>query len=115
MKQDKKNFRHESLQDAQSILKILNAVVEGLEKGKLSLRDDEDEIILNPQGLLQLKMTANQEGNRYNFGLKVSWQIESEQSIQKKTLHVTLIKTILVGWARFFAHLLIHQNRIKRT
>ncbi len=88
MKQDKKNFRHESLQDAQSILKILNAVVEGLEKGKLSLRDDEDEIILNPQGLLQLKMTANQEGNRYNFGLKVSWQIESEQSIQKKTLHV---------------------------
>jgi amphi-Trp domain-containing protein len=89
MKPDKKNFRHESLQDTQSILKILKTVVEGLEKGKLVLRDDEDEITLNPQGLLQLKMTATQEDNRYSFGLKVSWQIESEKTIQKKILHVS--------------------------
>jgi amphi-Trp domain-containing protein len=89
MKQNKKNFRYESLQDQQTMLKILTAVTDGLEKGKLVLRDDADEIVLNPQGLLQIKVTATQEDNRCSFGLKVSWQIEDEKTTQKNMLHIS--------------------------
>lgn len=89
MKQNKKNFRHESLQDQQSILKILAALTEGLEKGRLVLSDENDEIVLSPQGLLQLKFSAAQEDNRHSFSLKVSWQTEDEKVTQKNILHIS--------------------------
>lgn len=89
MKQDKKSFRHESLQDRESILKILTTLVDGLEKEKLVLREGEDEMILNPQGLLQLKITATQEENRYNLGLKISWQTESKKITDKNSLQIS--------------------------
>ena len=38
MKQGKKSFRHESIQDTKSIQAILKAVTQGLGKGKLNLR-----------------------------------------------------------------------------
>jgi amphi-Trp domain-containing protein len=87
MKQHKKSFRHDSLQDRQSILKILHAVTEGLEQGNLILSDDDDEIALSLAGLMQLKLTASQENNKYAFALKVSWQTETD-SPKKSTLHV---------------------------
>jgi amphi-Trp domain-containing protein len=88
MKQDKKSFRYESLQDQQSILKILRVITEGLERGRLVLSDEDDEIVLNPQGLLQLKISASQEGNSDSLSLKVSWQNETEKTRQKNTLHI---------------------------
>ncbi len=88
MKQPKKNFRHDSLQDRQSILKILHAVTEGLEQGNLVLSDDADEIALSLSGLMQLKLTASQEDNKYTLALKVSWQTEDRKPAKKNTLQV---------------------------
>jgi amphi-Trp domain-containing protein len=88
MKQPKKNFRHDSLQDKQSILKILHEVIEGLETGHLVLSDDYDKITLTPQGLLQLKLTASQEENKYSFAVKVSWQLEAEKTARKNNPRV---------------------------
>lgn len=89
MKQNKKSFRHDSLQDQLSILQILSAVSEGLEKGRLVLSDENDEIILSPQGLLQLKLSATQEDNRCSFSLKVSWQTEDEKIAETKALSIS--------------------------
>jgi amphi-Trp domain-containing protein len=89
MKQNKKNFRHESLQDQQTILKILQAMTEGLAQGKLLLRDADDEIVLAPQGLLQIKLIAAQEDNKSSFTLKVSWQNEVEKTTNKNILHIS--------------------------
>jgi amphi-Trp domain-containing protein len=89
MKPNKKSFRHESLQDSQSILEILTTLTEGLEKGKLVLSDAEDEIILNPQGLLQLKLSATQDDNRYSFTLKIGWQTEAENNPKKNILTIS--------------------------
>jgi amphi-Trp domain-containing protein len=88
MKQGKKSFRHESLQDAKSIQAILKAVSQGLGKGKLSLSDEEDEMLLEPRGLLRLKLTAQQEENRQRINLRISWQSEDEQP-EKKSLKIT--------------------------
>lgn len=81
MKQEKKSFRHESLQDAKSIEKILAAISENLGKGKLKFSDEEDEIIFQPEGLMRLKLSAAQDGNEQRFNIKVSWQLENPEFV----------------------------------
>jgi len=88
MKPPKKKFHHQSIQDTQSILKILSAVVEGLEQGQLVLSDQQDEITLSPQGLLALKLTACQDNDKNTLSLKMSWQTETEETAKKNTLSV---------------------------
>jgi len=88
MKQHKKSFRHDSLQDTQSISQILTAINEGLENEKLVFSDEEDEILLNPKGLLQLKVTATQDDNTHSFSFKVSWQTRNVKINKKNKLKV---------------------------
>ena len=76
MRQGKKNFRHESLQDRESIQAILKAITQGVAKGRLELSDEEGEMVLNPEGLLQLKVTASQDTGRHRLNLRITWQTE---------------------------------------
>jgi len=87
MKQDKQSFKHESLQDAKSIEKILSSIGENLAKGKLKFSDEEDEIEFQPEGLMKLKISAAQDGNQQRFNIKVSWERDSKE-LKKKTLNV---------------------------
>ena len=87
MKQDKQSFKHESLQDAKSIEKILSSIGENLAKGKLKFSDDEDEIEFQPEGLMKLKISATQDGNQQRFNIKVSWERDSKE-LKHKTLNV---------------------------
>ena len=76
MQQDKNRFRHESLQDRETIQQLLKAITKGLAKGELSFTDEDGEIKLQPDGLLNVKMTASAEPGRQRFNLRVSWQVE---------------------------------------
>lgn len=87
MKQDKQSFHHESLQDSKSIEKILSAISDGLAKGKLKFNDEEDEIVFHPEGLMKLKVSAEQNGNQQRFNIKVSWQLDDEK-LKNTTLKV---------------------------
>jgi len=89
MRRDKNTFRHDSLQDTKSISKILEAITEGVAKGKLVFSDEDDKIILSPDGLLELKVTASQEDNRQRVNVRISWQVESKTKNNKKSLTVS--------------------------
>ena len=89
MRQGKKGFRHESLQDVASIKKILKALTHGLEKGKVVFSDEDDEIVMEPKGLLHLKLGATQDENRHRINLRITWQVEDEQVKKKKTISVS--------------------------
>lgn len=89
MRRDKNTFRHDSLQDAKSISKILDSITEGLAKGKLVFSDEDDKIVLSPDGLLELKVTASQEDNRQRINVRISWQVESKTKINKKSLTIS--------------------------
>jgi amphi-Trp domain-containing protein len=88
MRQGKKNFRHESLQDRDSIQAILKAITQGVAKGRLTLSDEEGEMVLNPDGLLQLKVTATQDTDRHRLNLRITWQAEEAKLKPGKTLKV---------------------------
>ena len=84
MKQIKKQFSHESLQDAESIKAILKAITTGVGKGKVVLSDDQDDITLEPSGLLNLKVSASQDEDRSSLTLRVSWHADRDVSKKRK-------------------------------
>jgi len=88
MKQGKKSFRHESLQDVKSIRQILESVTNGIAKGKVVFSDEDDEIVMQPEGLLQLRLKASQEENRRQINIRINWQVE-DKPLRKKSLSVS--------------------------
>lgn len=87
MRQSKNSFRHESLQDAQTIQDMLKALSKGIAKGKLSFSDEDGEIVMEPEGLLNLKVTASQDEGRHRVNIRITWQAE-EAVKQKKPMQL---------------------------
>ena len=88
MRSGKKNFRHQSLQEAKSIEGILKAITSGIARGKITFSDEDEKIVMRPEGLLDLKVTATQEDNRNRFNIRISWQLEDDSDKKKKSLSV---------------------------
>jgi len=81
MSREPGEFRHESLQDCESIVKYLKALMEGFESGHLQLANGGEPIVLEPTGLLKLDLKARRKDDRNKLSIKVSWKDEdiSEQ------------------------------------
>jgi len=86
--QRKKSFRHESLQDRKTIRKLLQAVTDGLQQGKLSFSDEEGSIQMTPKELLHLKVTAVKDGENNRVTLRINWHDASDQEMRSKKLTV---------------------------
>lgn len=80
-----KRFKHELLQDAKSIKSLLAALSKGIGKGELVLGDDEDEITLQPEGLLSVRLKAEREGGQSQITLRVSWADREKPAKSKGT------------------------------
>jgi amphi-Trp domain-containing protein len=76
MRQSKNSFRHESLQDGKTIQDILKSLSKGIAKGKLSFSDEDGEIVMQPEGLLNLKITASEDEGRHRVNIRITWQAE---------------------------------------
>jgi len=83
MRQEKISFKHESLQNAKAIREVLKAISTGIVEGKLTFSDEDDEISLQPQGLLRLKVTASQGANKNKVSVSFSWYNEDEKPVKK--------------------------------
>ncbi len=80
-------FKHESLQDPKSIGQYLEALIEGLESGRVELSDDNGQVVLHPTGLLGLELRARRRGNRSKLQLKLSWT-EDQNKARPESLKV---------------------------
>lgn len=88
MQQDKQQFRHDSLQDKETIQQLLKAITKGIGRGKLEFGDEDDEILMHPQGLLDLKLTASKEEGRNRVTIRITWQDVATKKQSKKSLKV---------------------------
>jgi amphi-Trp domain-containing protein len=88
MTKRKKQFRYQSLQDSKSIQAVLKAITSGIAKGKVTFSDEDEKIVLKPEGMLDLKVTATQEDDRNRFSIRVSWQVDDGRVKKKKSLSV---------------------------
>lgn len=89
MRHGKSSFRHDSIQDSQTIRAILKSITSGLAEGKLKFSDGDDEIVMHPQGLLNLKLTATQEDDRQRVNIRLTWQVEEQTPKKNKVLSVS--------------------------
>jgi amphi-Trp domain-containing protein len=72
-------FRHESLEDSESIAKYLEALRDALRAGKLELSDQGGELTLRPQGLLGFEIRARKKGDRVKIRIKMGWREDSPE------------------------------------
>lgn len=82
MRQSKNTFRHESLQDSRTIQELLKSITQGIGKGKLTFSDEGGELLMEPEGLLNLKVTASQDEARHRIDIRITWQ--AEERIERK-------------------------------
>ncbi len=72
-------FKHESLQDCQSIVEYLNSLCDGFERKHLVLRSENNEVIVKPHGLLKFEIKARKRSDRVKLSLKISWNDGMEE------------------------------------
>jgi amphi-Trp domain-containing protein len=88
----KAQFKHESIQDRESIVEYLTAITEGLAGGSLSLSSDSGEIVLQPSGLLRLRVQARRGTYRTGLVIKVSWRDDQPDDEKDGALHIAPAK-----------------------
>ena len=86
---DNASFRFDSIEDADSIRDLLDAIRKGLKKGRLTFSDGEEKFQIRPSGLLDVKVTADKADGLERFSIKVSWRIERPKPDRKKHLSVS--------------------------
>ena len=80
MASDVDEFKHESLQDCDSIVKYLSAISEGFQSGQLMLANgDNRQMVIRPTGLLRLDLKARRKDGRIKLSVKVSWKEQGPQ------------------------------------
>jgi len=73
-------FVFESMQDAESIRAYLEAVMEGLRKGRLVVAAGQEEVVLQPPELLTFAVKARKRGGSGRLSLTISWRCPEEDA-----------------------------------
>lgn len=72
-------FRHESIQDTESIRNYLQALLDGFENGRILFGTRKKKLILEPHGLLNLSVKARRKNKEVKVSVKISW-VEDKDS-----------------------------------
>ena len=72
------DFRHESVQDRQSIVRYLQAVTAGIESGRIELGTGDTTFELQPDGMIELQVRAKRKGDRVKFSIKLHWREDGD-------------------------------------
>lgn len=84
----KNEFRHESLQDNRTILTYLKAIEEGFASGRLTLSDEDEEIVLRPEGLVRFEIGATRKRGRIRMTVRFDWKEELQENAEKGSLKI---------------------------
>ena len=74
------SFTHESLEDMQSIARYLQAVLDGLQRGKIELEQNDTRVELKPHGLISFRVKAKRKGERSKLSIKLSWREQHDSN-----------------------------------
>ncbi len=84
---EQQQFKHESLQDKKSIQNMLKSISKAIAKGELKFSDQNGEIVMEPKGLLNLKISARKQDGEQRLDVRVSWKTQ-EKVIKKAPLSI---------------------------
>lgn len=84
---EQQQFKHESLQDKKIIQNMLKSISKAIAKGELKFSDQDGEIVMEPKGLLNLKITARKQDGEQRLDVRMSWKTQ-EKVIKKAPLSI---------------------------
>jgi amphi-Trp domain-containing protein len=76
-KDKNQDFEHDSLQDSDSIGAYLESLSQGFSSGRLSFSSGQDDLVVEPKGLLNLAVKARKKSDRVKISIKVSWKTKN--------------------------------------
>jgi len=71
-------FKHESLQDSESIVRYLTALADGFRQGALSFTSEDQRLELKPGGLVNLEVEAKKKAGNIKMAIKLRWTEDEE-------------------------------------
>lgn len=88
---DEERFDFESLQDVQAIRSFLESLIEGFEKGRITLSSEDRVIDLNPNSLLKFSIKARKKPNAsHQLSIKISWKAPRDtKNISHKSIRIS--------------------------
>ncbi|MBN1150209.1 amphi-Trp domain-containing protein [candidate division WOR-3 bacterium] len=75
----KNDFKYESLLDNESIIKHLATLTEGFKKGELVFKRGKEEILLKPEGLINLEIKSKVKDGKSKLTVKFSWKKNTDK------------------------------------
>ncbi len=81
-------FKYESVQDATTLRRYLQAVLAGFESGELRFSSREGEVVLHPRDIIGFLVEAKSMGGRMKLHLKFSWREEGETDAEDMGLTI---------------------------
>jgi amphi-Trp domain-containing protein len=82
-----KDFHHESIEDRESIIKYLQTLADGFRKGQVEFRAGQENIILEPSGLIQIEIKVKNNSRKSKLSIKFVWK---DQPVHKKDKNLTI-------------------------
>ena len=74
--EDKRTFRHESMQEPAALADHLIEIAEALRAGSLHLADERGDMSMKPQGLVRFALTGFQEAGQCGVSIALAWRPE---------------------------------------
>lgn len=66
-------FIYESLEDPKHITEYLRSVVDGIERGRIVLTGEDNELTLYPNSLIKFSIKGKRKANKGKLSIKLSW------------------------------------------
>ncbi len=71
---DDGKFVFESLQDKETIKDYLHALIDGVDKGKIVLSSNGEEIVLHPNELVRFAVKVKKKGGSSSLNVRIAWK-----------------------------------------
>lgn len=76
-------FAHESLQDLKSVRAFLDALINSVDKKRLILTSEGQEIVMEMEELLKFSLRAKKKGGENKLSIKISWTDTPEPRMEQ--------------------------------
>lgn len=81
-------FKYDSVQDAATLKKYLQALLEGFDSGAIHLTYKGEEIVVEPKGLINFQLEAKVKGEQRKLALKFTWRDTEDDDTEEIPLEM---------------------------
>jgi amphi-Trp domain-containing protein len=67
-------FDYDAIEDTESVKTLLQALIEGLEKGSMILRSGDETLEMSPQRLVKFNLKARKRSDNSKLTIKIAWK-----------------------------------------